>query len=159
MSVSRKMVPAADVRTWALANLDKVEAAAVSLLSKADRADAKKVAAAKVAATRGLLKSNKTGTSRGRHSQATRVAFQKANPRLGYGETLAESPMVEVEYAAFDSKGRNRTAKWTGTASEARALYGKPGSKGRIDKKRLTTHLVAEAVNGVADRFDTPVTV
>lgn len=144
MGSTRKFVPAAEVRTWALANIEAVEKFTTANQPKGTSDE--KVAKAVAAATRGLTKGNKTATSRGRINPMVVGAFRKANPRLTYGETVAESPVVEQSYRALDKAGRKRTAKWTGTAAEARALYGKPGSKGRVDRKALTATLEADFI-------------
>lgn len=115
---TRKNVPAKTVRAWAKDNLSSIP----------------KVGHASVM--------GKDGTGervRGRLHPEVIAAFKKANKSMTY-ETAsdAERPTVTVTIKATDSAGRPRSKKVTLLTTEARALLGQTGKKGRFNMAALT---------------------
>ncbi len=123
---TRKNVSAATVRAWAKDNLASIpEVGHASVMGK-----------------------DGTGERvRGRLHPEVIAAFKKANKSMTY-ETAsdAERPTVTVTIKGTDSKGRARSIKRTLLTTEARALLGQTGKKGRFNMAALT-----EAVQAAHD--------
>lgn len=121
--MSRKNVSAAEVRAWAVENLSSIpEEGHKSVLGAAG--DGSKV--------------------RGRLHPEVIKAFHKANKGKVY-ETAsdAEKPTVTVRITGKDKNGRNRPVTETLLTSEARALLGETGKKGRFNMTALTAAVQA----------------
>lgn len=91
--------------------------------------------------------------SRGRLHPKTIAAFKAANKGLTYEPKVAEAKTVTVSYPALDKAGRKRTASVTMTLSEARALLGAEGKRGRLSLDNLTDILAQQYAAEVSDQF------
>lgn len=123
---TRKFVPAAEVRSWGRENIALVPESARAGLGE---------------------------TSRGRIHPELVKAFRKANPRKDYAAKVAEEATVTVPVTFLNKAGRKATRQQTITMSEARALIGAEGKRGRLSLAELSLALSAAEADAVAKQF------